>query len=54
MIEKIGVCYVPYHDQGHGLVRPANNQDFMGRVEKVLAEHLSGRRQPIEGEKVPG
>jgi dipeptidyl aminopeptidase/acylaminoacyl peptidase len=51
VIKKNGgsVIYVRYPDKGHGLVRPTKNQDFMGRVEKVLAEHLGGRCEPMEG-----
>ncbi len=55
-IEKNGgtATYVLYSDEGHGLVRPANNQDFMARVEKFLAVHLGGRYEPVEGERIPG
>jgi dipeptidyl aminopeptidase/acylaminoacyl peptidase len=37
VIEKNGgsVIYVRYPDKGHGLVRPTNNQDFMGRCEPM-------------------
>ncbi len=55
-IEKNGrsVIYVQYPDEGHVLVRPANNQDFMTRVEKFLAEHLGGRYEPLEDERIEG
>jgi dipeptidyl aminopeptidase/acylaminoacyl peptidase len=48
------VTYVLYPDEGHVLVRPANNQDFMARVEKLLAEHLGGRCEPMDGERIAG
>jgi dipeptidyl aminopeptidase/acylaminoacyl peptidase len=55
-IEKNGgsAIYVLYPDEGHVLVRPANNQDFMARVEKFLAEHLGGRCEPMNGERIEG
>jgi dipeptidyl aminopeptidase/acylaminoacyl peptidase len=55
-IEKNGgsVIYVLYSDEGHAFVRPANIQDFLARVEKFLAEHLGGRYEPLEGERIPG
>ena len=43
---NLSVQYVVYPDEGHGLARPDNNLDFMGRVEEFLAEHLDGRKQP--------
>ncbi len=46
--------YVLYPDEGHGLVRPENNQDFMARAERFLAEHLGGRYESVEGERIPG
>jgi dipeptidyl aminopeptidase/acylaminoacyl peptidase len=46
--------YVVYPDEGHGLLRPPNHMDFMARAERFLAEHLGGRYEPMEGEKVPG
>jgi dipeptidyl aminopeptidase/acylaminoacyl peptidase len=55
-IEKNGgsTIYVLYPDEGHGLARPENNQDFMARAERFLAEHLGGRYEPVEGERIPG
>ena len=55
-IEKNGgsVIYVLYPDEGHGFVRPANNQDFLARVERFLAEHLGGRYEPMNGERIEG
>ncbi len=55
-IEKNGgtATYVLYSDEGHGITRPANRMDFMARVEKFLAEHLSGRCEPMEGERIEG
>ncbi len=46
--------YVRYSDEGHGLVRPTNIQDFLARVEKFLAEHLGGRYEPTNGERIEG
>jgi dipeptidyl aminopeptidase/acylaminoacyl peptidase len=54
-IEKNGgqATYVLYPDEGHGLVRPPNNVDFMARAERFLAKHLGGRYEPMEGERIP-
>ena len=54
-IEKNGgqATYVLYPDEGHGLVRPPNNVDFMARAERFLAEHLGGRYEPMEGGRMP-
>ena len=46
------VQYVLYPDEGHGLARPQNNMDFMGRVEEFLGQHLGGRKEPWR--EVPG
>lgn len=48
------VTYVVYSDEGHGLARPQNHKDFMARAEKFLAEHLGGRYEPMEGERIAG
>ena len=40
------VQYVLYPDEGHGLGRPQNNMDFMGRVEEFLGQYLGGRKEP--------
>ena len=55
-IEKNGgrVTYVVYSDEGHGLVRPANHKDALGRMEKFLADHLGGRYEPMDGDRVEG
>ncbi len=55
-IEKSGgtATYVLYPDEGHGLVRPANQMDFLARVETFLAEQLGGRYQPMNGERIEG
>jgi len=45
---------VSYPDEGHGFVRPENRIDFFARVERFLAEHLGGRCEPLDGERVPG
>jgi len=42
--------YVPYPDEGHGLVRLANNQDFLARAVRLLAENLGGRYEPTKQE----
>ena len=46
------VQYVLYPDEGHGLARPQNNMDFMGRVEDFLGQYLGGRKEPWR--EVPG
>jgi dipeptidyl aminopeptidase/acylaminoacyl peptidase len=55
-VEKNGgtATYVLYSDEGHGITRPANNMDFLARVERFLAEHLGGRYEPMEGERIEG
>jgi dipeptidyl aminopeptidase/acylaminoacyl peptidase len=55
-IEKNGgsATYVLYSDEGHGITRPANRMDFLARVEKFLAEHLGGRCEPMNGERIVG
>ena len=55
-IEKNGgtATYVLYSDEGHGITRPANRMDFLARVEKFLAEHLGGRHEAMEGERIAG
>ena len=40
---KIPVTYVLYSDEGHGFVRPENNQSFYAIAEAFLAECLGGR-----------
>ncbi len=55
-IEKNGgkVTYVLYPDECHGFARPENRIDFNARTEVFLAQHLGGRAERMEGEKVPG
>jgi dipeptidyl aminopeptidase/acylaminoacyl peptidase len=55
-IEKNGgtATYVLYSDEGHGLTRPANRMDFLARVEKFLGEHLGGRYEPMNSERIEG
>jgi dipeptidyl aminopeptidase/acylaminoacyl peptidase len=55
-IEKNGgaATYVLYSDEGHGLTRPTNTMDFLARVERFLAEHLGGRCEPMNGERIEG
>ena len=44
--------YVVYPDEGHGLARPENTLDFMGRMEEFLHQHLGGRMEPRS--EIPG
>jgi dipeptidyl aminopeptidase/acylaminoacyl peptidase len=55
-IEKNGgtATYVLYPNDGHGLIHPANRVDFLARVEQFLVEHLGGRYEPMEGERIAG
>jgi dipeptidyl aminopeptidase/acylaminoacyl peptidase len=47
------VTYVVFEDEGHGFVRPENNNRFNAAVEAFLADHLGGRAEPpTEGESV--
>ena len=50
----VGVTYVVYADEGHGFARPENAMDFNARSEAFLAEHLGGRAEPMQGERIPG
>jgi dipeptidyl aminopeptidase/acylaminoacyl peptidase len=45
--------YILYPDEGHGVLRPPNHKDFMARAERFLAEHLGGRYEPMESERMP-
>ena len=49
---KKEVVYVVYPDEGHGIGRPQNLLDMMGRIEEFLAKNLGGRAQPWG--KIPG
>lgn len=49
---KKEVVYVVYPDEGHGIARPANLIDMIGRLETFLAKHLGGRSLPFK--KIPG
>jgi dipeptidyl aminopeptidase/acylaminoacyl peptidase len=55
-IEKKGgiATYVLYSDEGHGFIRRPNSIDFMARTEKFLAQHLGGRFEPMDGERIAG
>ena len=55
-LEKNGqhAVYVVYSDEGHGFARPENRIDFNARAEKFLSEHLGGRFEPMNGDKIPG
>jgi dipeptidyl aminopeptidase/acylaminoacyl peptidase len=46
------VTFVVYPDEGHGFGRPANVDDFNGRVETFFTRYLNGRSEPWK--KVPG
>lgn len=48
------VTYVLYPDEGHGFARPENRTDFNARAELFLAQHLSGRAEPLAGDRIPG
>jgi dipeptidyl aminopeptidase/acylaminoacyl peptidase len=48
------VIYVLYPDEGHGFARPENRIDFYARAERFLGEHLGGRVEPMQGDKIPG
>jgi hypothetical protein len=48
------VTYVLYPDEGHGFVRPENRIDFFVRAEAFLGQHLGGRVELVNGEKIPG
>ncbi len=48
------VTYVVYPDEGHTGWCPQNSKDFVARTEKFLAEHLGGRYEPMEGERIEG
>lgn len=48
------VTYVVYPDEGHGFARPENRTDFYSRAEVFLGNHLGGRVEPVQGERVPG
>lgn len=40
------VIYIEFPDEGHGFVRPENNNAFLAAVEKFLAAHLGGDYLP--------
>jgi dipeptidyl aminopeptidase/acylaminoacyl peptidase len=44
--------YVVYSDEGHVLTRAANRMDVLARAEQFLAEHLGGRYEPMESERI--
>lgn len=48
------VTYVLYPDEGHGLARPENRQDFAARVERFFSTCLGTRAEPLKGEREPG
>lgn len=42
------VTYLVYPDEGHGLVRPANNLSFYAIAEAFLAQHLGGPSEALD------
>jgi len=42
---NIPVTFAVYPDEGHGFTKPANNQDFYGRMEDFFAKYLHGRAE---------
>ena len=44
---NIPVTYLLYTDEGHGFARPENRLSFYAVTDAFLAEHLSGRHEPI-------
>jgi dipeptidyl aminopeptidase/acylaminoacyl peptidase len=50
--KNLPVMLVVYPDEGHSFARPENNDDFFGRMEEFLAQHLGGRKEPWH--KLPG
>ncbi len=46
--KHIPVTYVVFPDEGHGFARPPNRLAFYAIAEAFLAEHLGGRREPID------
>jgi dipeptidyl aminopeptidase/acylaminoacyl peptidase len=51
--KNIPVTYVLYPDEGHGFARPENRLSFYAVAEAFLADHLSGRFEPV-GEDFQG
>jgi len=47
------VTYVVYDDEGHGFLKPTNQQSFWGVTEVFLAQCLGGRSESI-GDKLNG
>ena len=43
---KKSVQYLTFADEGHGLARPANQQQFFALAESFLAKYLGGRSEP--------
>ena len=50
---QVPVTYLLYPDEGHGFVRPQNNQSFYAMVEAFLAQYIGGRCEPV-GEAFEG
>ncbi len=52
---SLPVTYVLYTDEGHGLARPENRNDYYARVEGFLAASLGGRVEPLPADgKIAG
>jgi dipeptidyl aminopeptidase/acylaminoacyl peptidase len=45
--KQIDVTYVLFPDEGHGFARPENRTSFNAVAEAFLAQHLSGRYEPV-------
>jgi dipeptidyl aminopeptidase/acylaminoacyl peptidase len=41
--------YLVFDNEGHGFGKPANVLTFRAMAEKLLAEHLGGRYEPVDG-----
>lgn len=49
-LNGIPVTYLMFPDEGHGFVRPANNQAFNAVTEHFLKSCLGGRAEPVKDE----
>jgi len=48
--KNIPVTYLLYPDEGHGFARPENKLSYYAIVEAFLAQHLRGRKEPINND----
>jgi len=51
---RVPVTYLFYPDEGHGLVRGANNLSFSAVAEQFLAQCLAGRAEPLTPDSIRG